>query len=130
MTSKEKGNMGENAVCGYLESYGYHIIERNFRIKGGEIDIIACNDEFIAFVEVKTRKKNSLVSAFDAVTFSKKKFIVRTASEYSCKFPLEYQPRFDIAEVIIEDNGCICEINYIENAFDTADYDYILVMCE
>ena len=129
MTSRETGNMGEDAVCGYLESHGYHIIERNFCIKGGEIDIIACNGEFIAFVEVKTRKKNSLVSAFDAVTFSKKKFIVKTASEYSCRFPLEYQPRFDIAEVIM-DNGCVSEINYIENAFDTADYDYTLVMCE
>lgn len=121
--------MGESAVCGYLETKGYHILERNFCIKGGEIDIIACNGEFIAFVEVKTRRKNSMVSAFDAITNSKKKFIIRTASAYSVRYPLQYQPRFDIAEVITEKNQ-VSEINYIENAFDTTDYDYTLIMCE
>ena len=129
MTSKEKGYMGEQAVCEELIRKGYNILERNFTVKGGEIDIIACNDEFIVFVEVKTRSKNSLVSAFEAVTASKKKFIVRTASAYSCKYPLKYQPRFDVAEVIIINNK-ISEINYIENAFDTTDYDYTLIMCE
>ncbi|MGN0607271.1 MAG: YraN family protein [Oscillospiraceae bacterium] len=129
MTNKETGSMGENAVCGYLEKKGYRILERNFRIKGGEIDIIACNDEFIAFVEVKTRKKNSMTDALDAVNYSKKKFIIRTASEYSCRNPLKYQPRFDIAEVITDKNTVV-RINYIENAFDTTDYGYTLIMCE
>ncbi len=126
MTSKEKGYLGENAVCKYLEERGYTILERNFCIKGGEIDIIARNDEFIAFVEVKTRKVKNL--AFDSITPNKKKFIIRTASQYSVKNPLKYQPRFDIAEVIA--NKEVTEINYIENAFDTTDYDYTLVMCE
>lgn len=129
MTSKETGNMGETAVCRYLESKGYRIVERNFRIKGGEIDIIACNDEYITFTEVKTRRRNSMVSAFEAITASKIRFIIRTASEYSQRFPLKYQPRFDVAEVITE-NNIVSEINYIENAFDTTDYDYTLVMCE
>lgn len=128
MTNKEKGYMGEDAVCEYLKAHGYEIVERNFCIKGGEIDIIARNDEFIAFVEVKTRRSNSLVSAFDAVTNSKKKCIIKTAAEYSFRFPLKYQPRFDIAEVIA-DNGSVSAVNYIENAFDTAGYDYTLVMC-
>ncbi len=121
--------MGETAVCRYLESKGYRIVERNFRIKGGEIDIIACNDEYITFTEVKTRRRNSMVSAFEAITASKIRFIIRTASEYSQRFPLKYQPRFDVAEVITENNS-VSEINYIENAFDTTDYDYTLVMCE
>lgn len=129
MTNKETGNMGENAVCDYLEKRGYSIVERNFRIKGGEIDIIACNSEFIVFTEVKTRKKNSLVNGMDAISSSKKKFIIRTAAGYSVKNPLKLQPRFDIAEVIT-DKGRITDINYIENAFDTTDYEYTLVMCD
>ena len=96
MTSKETGNMGETAVCRYLESKGYRIVERNFRIKGGEIDIIACNDEYITFTEVKTRRRNSMVSAFEAITASKIRFIIRTASEYSQRFPLKYQPRLTL----------------------------------
>lgn len=129
MTNKETGDMGENAVCSYLEKKGCFIIKRNFRIKGGEIDVIAHDGEFIAFVEVKTRKRNSMVNAFEAVNASKRKLIIKTASEYSCRFPLKYQPRFDIAEVITERNKII-EINYIENAFDTTDSGYTLVMCE
>ena len=49
MINKEIGNFGEMAVCKYLEKYGYTVLKRNYRIRGGEIDIIAYNSEIIAF---------------------------------------------------------------------------------
>ena len=54
--------MGESAVCRYLMQQGYTIRKRNYRIRGGEIDIIAQKGEILAFVEVKTRYVSETVS--------------------------------------------------------------------
>ncbi len=124
MTSGETGKLGEEKVCEYLSGQGYKITARNFRIKGGEIDIIAENDFYIVFVEVKTRKPDSAVTGFEAVTKRKKGLIIRAAAEYCIKYPSGLQPRFDIAQVIA-DRGKTLRIDYIENAFDTTGYNFI-----
>ena len=124
MTNHETGRAGEDSVCVYIEKMGYRIIVRNYRIKGGEIDIIAENDEYTAFVEVKSRKPDSLVSGLEAVNKRKQGHIIKTAFDYCCKNPDILQPRFDVAEVIIE-NGRIHSIDYIFNAYDTTGYNFI-----
>ena len=124
MTKTEIGKLGEESVCAYLIGQGYRIAERNYRIKGGEIDIIAENGDYIAFVEVKARKPDSLVTGFEAVNKRKQGLIIRTAVDYCCKHPNVLQPRFDVAEVII-DNGRVCSIDYITNAYDTTGYNII-----
>lgn len=124
MNKRAIGNIGEESVCDYLKAHGYHIAARNYTIRGGEIDIIAENGEYLAFVEVKSRKPDSMVSGFDAVNSRKKGLIIRTASDYCVRFPNELQPRFDVAEVTI-DHGIVLNIDYIINAFDTTGYDYI-----
>jgi len=124
MTKSEIGKLGEDFVCAYLINHGYKIIEKNYRIKGGEIDIIAADDFYIAFVEVKTRKPNSLVSGYEAINKRKKGLIIKTAADYCCKNPNTLQPRFDTAQVIF-DGRMICSIDYIKNAFDTTGYKFI-----
>lgn len=124
MNKTEIGNIGEESVCRYLIEQGYNIIIRNYRIRGGEIDIIAENSDYIAFVEVKSRKPDSMVSGFEAVNKRKKGLIIKTASDYCSKHPTELQPRFDIAEVIIK-NGRVLSIDYIQNAYDTTGYNFI-----
>ncbi|MDE6035489.1 MAG: YraN family protein [Ruminococcus sp.] len=124
MTRYETGKAGEDAVCVYLEERGYKIKVRNYRIRGGEIDIIAENDEYTVFVEVKSRKPDSLVSGLEAVNRRKQGHIIKTAFDYCCKNPDVLQPRFDVAEVIIE-NGRICSIDYISDAYDTTGYNFI-----
>jgi len=124
MTKSEIGKLGEDFVCAYLINHGYKIIEKNYRIKGGEIDIIAADDFYIAFVEVKTRKPNSLVSGYEAINKRKKGLIIKTAADYCCKNPNTLQPRFDTAQVIF-DGRRICSIDYIKNAFDTTGYKFI-----
>lgn len=124
MTRAETGRAGEAAVCAYLEKEGYSIAARNYRIKGGEIDIIAENGFYIAFVEVKTRRQDSLVSGFNAVNSRKKRLIIKTAADYCCKNPSTLQPRFDIAEVIMEE-GAVRSIDYIKNAYDTTGCKFI-----
>ena len=124
MKKSEIGKMGEDIVCDYLKNRGYTIIVRNYRIKGGEIDIIAKNDDFLAFVEVKTRKKDSLVTGFEAVNNRKKGLIIKTAADYCTKNPCMLQPRFDVAQVIIE-AGKLLDVDYIFNAYDTTGYNFI-----
>ncbi len=111
---KDTGKHGEDMVCEYLVNKGYEIVERNFSRLYGEIDIIAKNDNVIAFVEVKTRTKKSDYKAVLAVTKSKKDKLIKTAKLYLQDNKTTLQPRFDVAEVYLEDNG---DINYIENAF-------------
>ena len=124
MTKSETGKLGEESVCSYLLGMGYRIIARNYRIKGGEIDIIAENGDYIAFVEVKSRKPDSLVSGFEAVSKRKQGLIIKTAADYCLKHPNVWQPRFDVASVIIK-NGRVLSIDYVTNAFDTTGYNII-----
>ncbi len=125
MDKKELGNYGEKVVTFYLEKKGYTILSRNFCIKGGEIDIIATHGEYITFVEVKTRTPDFMTSGFDAVTKTKRKLIIKTAEMYTLKNPHDLQPRFDVAQVIIN-NKKVVGFNYIENAFDASDIQTML----
>lgn len=114
------GSEGEKRVAEFLRRRGFSIIKRNYLCRYGEIDIIAENQEFLLFVEVKTRKEQSLVSGAQAVDAFKQKRILLTANDYIAKTESEKQPRFDIAEVTVynkEDGNLGYRLNYIENAF-------------
>ncbi|MBE6879689.1 MAG: YraN family protein [Ruminococcaceae bacterium] len=120
-----KGKLGEDYTADYLMKNGYQIIARNYRKPCGEIDIIAVKDGFIAFVEVKTRKYRSLVSGIEAVNFRKKGKIIATADYYLAENGMEYQPRYDIAEVTVSntEKPYVIAFNYCEDAFDTTGYE-------
>lgn len=118
--SAEIGRIGEQMVADYLKRKGYIIFKRNFHSKYGEIDIVAEKPDIILFVEVKTRKKDSLVSPADAVDYLKRQKIVKTAEVFMGRAYLQSKVRFDIAEVIYrrDENGDLkFGLNYIENAF-------------
>lgn len=125
MTAKELGAYGERITAEYLEKNGYVILKRNFCVRGGEIDIIAQKGEFIAFVEVKTRAPDYMSGGFEAVNKRKQRLIIKAAEQYSYKYPHELQPRFDVAELII-DGYKLVGFDYIENAFDASGIMTIL----
>lgn len=124
MDNKQIGFMGEEIVAKALIEKGYTILKKNFCIRGGEIDIIAQIEDIIAFIEVKTRKAECLVSGISAVTRSKQRLIIKTAAAYMIKYPNNLQPRFDVAEVTLNCNN-VLGWEYIENAFDASGYDII-----
>ena len=115
------GKAGEDFVVQYLKSNGYIIIKRNWRdSRYGELDIVAENNDCIAFVEVKTRQKNSLVTGVEAVDIAKQQRTKNAANSFMRRLRTKLPPRIDVAEVTIIDeaNGVFqFEINYIENAF-------------
>lgn len=116
--TKQTGNLGEDYTVEYLCQNGYIIKERNFYAKCGEIDIIAQKGGILSFVEVKTRRKNPFERPCDAVTKAKQWKIMKTAAHYIESVKTNLQPRFDVAEVII-DTECLkpVSIHYIEHAF-------------
>ena len=89
----------------------------------GEIDIIAKNSEFIAFVEVKARNEKALERPAAAVTSAKRRKIIQTALIFLSEFEYDLQPRFDVCEITIDNRtNMLIELNYIENAFDTEGF--------
>lgn len=113
---KATGNFGEDLTEKYLRKKKYKILDRNYSCKYGEIDIIACNKQYILFVEVKTRSENYIYTPSEAVTKSKQLKLLKTATLYLKYNNFNLQPRFDVCEVFIFSNKKP-EINYIENAF-------------
>jgi putative endonuclease len=110
------GAVGEAYVSEMLKSKGYKIVGRNFRTRFGEIDIIASDDKYIIFVEVKTREKGSMVSPVEAVTKSKQRKLISAAKGFLSAHHVSLQPRFDVAA--LETSGKeIISVNYISNAF-------------
>ncbi len=115
MNNIEKGKLGENISVDYLIKNGYKILERNYRNKIGEIDIIALYDGILVFIEVKSRSNINYGYAFEAVNLKKQRKIINTSSIYIKSNGLgNYQLRYDIVEVYLTKNN---NINHIENAF-------------
>lgn len=118
----EAGRIGEDFVARVLENSGYEILFRNYRVRGGEIDIIARSGDTIAFVEVKTRSQGALVSGEEAITQRKKALIVRTAERFMAvhsELDGKTDGRFDVAAVEIN-NSRVVGMRYYEGAFDAS----------
>ncbi|MDR2817129.1 MAG: YraN family protein [Oscillospiraceae bacterium] len=118
MSNSKRGRLGEEFVVRHLEKNGFETVALNYHSKFGEIDIIAENDEYIVFVEVKTRRSGSMVRPAEAVNSSKIRKILGTVKSFLLERPdaRSLQPRFDVAEVVFEKG--LYTLNYIEAAFD------------
>ena len=99
------GSFGEDAAAAFLSKKGFTVIQRNFFCRLGEIDIIAEEGEYLAFVEVKLRKNADHGEAREFVTFSKQKRIIMAAKYWLSRHPTELQPRFDVVEVYAPDGA-------------------------
>ena len=99
------GSFGEDAAAAFLSKKGFTVIQRNFSCRLGEIDIIAEEGEYLAFVEVKLRKNADHGEAREFVTFSKQKRIILAAKYWLSRHPTELQPRFDVVEVYAPDGA-------------------------
>ncbi len=117
--AKVKGNYGERLVADALEKNHWTILERNFRSRFGEIDLIAAGKEYILFVEVKLRRTARFAEAREFVTKDKQRKLKATAEWYLTGHPTALQPRFDVVEVYAPDGAQTADpvIRYWQNAF-------------
>ena len=108
----EKGRLGEEMALSYFLERGYSLVTKNFRTKGGEVDLILEKDALLLFVEVKARFRSYLGAGLEAVTIKKQHRILKAAGEYLLLTNQFNRPlRFDVAEVTSKG------ITHVENAF-------------
>jgi len=110
---------GQQEAEAFLLAKGYKILERNYRVRGGEIDLIAQRKEYIVFIEVKLRSGVGYGYPRESVGAVKQRKIIKTAMQYIAVHGLDNQDfRFDVVEVLSRDKHV--EISHIENAFDAS----------
>ena len=115
---KALGEYGEDKACNYLLQNNYKIIERNFRCKNGEIDIIAIDIDKneLVFIEVKTRVTTKFGRPVEAVNFIKQDHILKSAKYYIYKNNIKNTPiRFDVIEIFVKNSAF--ETNHIKQIF-------------
>lgn len=115
MTNKQKGQLGEDIAVKFLRDREYEILRTNYRTRRAEIDIIARNNDYIVFIEVKYRESISYGYPLESVTVSKCAKI-RHAAEYYIlsEYGYELDVRFDVIEIL---NQGGLEINHLEGVF-------------
>ena len=115
MNKRKTGTEYEELAARWLTGKGFEILEKNYRCRIGEIDLIARDREYLVFCEVKYRRTKSAGSALEAVDTKKQKRLYRCAQQYVAahKIP-DAAARFDV--VAIEGH----EVCHIENAFEGA----------
>lgn len=113
---KNLGKLGEDLAVKFLSNNGYSIVDRNFLIRGGEVDIIATKEEMLVFVEVKTRVGLDFGLPEEAITPWKMQAIIKTAQFYHSSHPnLPKSLRVDLVAVEFDNNGVLKRIELIEN---------------
>ena len=113
MNKREAGSRYETYAAAYLKEKGYQIVERNFRSRAGEIDLIGREGRYLVFVEVKYRRDGQTGHPEEAVNVRKQNRIFRAAQYYPSlkKYPQDTPCRFDVLAV----EGT--EVRLIKNAF-------------
>lgn len=114
MNNIEKGKLGEEIALKYIISKGGKVIERNYRTKIGEVDLIVRLNGELVFVEVKSRSNINYGYPSESVNYKKKRKITNVAKYYIFDNSLEnLSIRFDVIEIYLNEK----KINHIVNAF-------------
>ena len=119
MRTQRIGDWGEAQAAAFLERLGYEVAARGYRTRYGEIDLIAVNDAYVVFVEVKTRRDASFAAAREFVDARKIERIRATAEMWLSEQETALQPRFDVIELYaphgVETKNP--DIRHLEDAF-------------
>jgi putative endonuclease len=119
-TREAPGHSGESLACRHLQAKGFEIVLRNFRCRSGEVDVVARDGAFTVFVEVKERHGQSHGEGFEAVTFGKRRRLIRAARIYAATRGLSDTPlRFDVVSIDWMEDAETPRIRHDEHAFDS-----------
>jgi putative endonuclease len=112
-----RGAWAEDLAVKHLESQGLEVLVRNYRIRGGEIDIVAREAELIVFIEVKQRANDQFGGALEAVTAKKMNLLRRAALHYLVQelHSDDLPCRFDL--VLVHGDAHLNRLEWLQNAF-------------
>ena len=112
------GRAGEEAAVRYLQKKGMRMVERNFRCRMGELDIVARDGPYLVFVEVRTVTGIAFGTAQESVDGKKKRKLRQVAMYYiQCNKAACQPARFDVVGVVMNQAGSVLRIDHIVNAF-------------
>lgn len=117
--SRRLGRWGENLAAKFLVGKGYRVLDRNWKCRFGELDLVAEGEGYLCFVEVKLRRTQRFGTGAEQVDQRKREKLRITAELYLQERPAVLQPRFDVIEVLAP-NGLGTKnpkIRHIEGAF-------------
>jgi putative endonuclease len=119
MDTLSRGKAAENLACDYLQARGLQLLHRNYRSKGGEIDLILQDTDSLVFVEVRYRRHSGFGSAAESVDWHKQSKLAACARHFLQAHPdtIRQPCRFDVVSV----NGSSNDIDWIQNAFIVAE---------
>jgi putative endonuclease len=114
------GRLGEGEAARHLKAEGYRILERNYRVKQGEIDLVAFRDGVLAFVEVRAQTQPSPIDALETITRRKQRRVIKAAQTYATVNKLgesDVALRFDVVTVLFDQGGRRVSVTHLEDAF-------------
>jgi len=120
LTSKQRiGNLAEDMACQYLLKQKMTLIQRNYRCRQGEIDLIMLDAAQLVFVEVRSRRSTKFGSGAETVDARKQRKLIATASHYLQKYDArsKQSSRFDV--ISINTSASDAQILWIKDAFQT-----------
>ncbi len=111
------GRRGEDVAADYMRENGYNIRDRNWSCRRGELDLVCSHGRDLVFVEVKTRKKGSMLRAAESLSPKQQAKLARAASIYLSMYNLWSRScRFDLVALEVDANDVTLE--HVQNAFD------------
>ncbi|MDD4032387.1 MAG: YraN family protein [Bacteroidales bacterium] len=109
------GSRGEGLACDFLISRGFLILERNWRHKKQEVDLIATDGQYLRIVEVKSRSLTGRIEPFEAVNKNKQNLLIKAAHAYVTQKKIDLEVRFDIVSIVFSNDNQ--QIDYFPDAF-------------
>jgi putative endonuclease len=111
----QTGIRGENLTADFLLNQGYELLDKNYRFKKYEIDLVLRDQSTLVFVEVKFRSTDMFCEPWKSVTRKKQQQIIQVANHYVQTKELDYEVRFDVVGIVASENGL--QIDHIQDAF-------------
>jgi len=117
--SGDLGRRGEKAALRYLRQHGYALLARNYKVSGGEVDLVMQDEESLVFVEVKTRRQEDYIDSEFLINQAKQHRIELAARHFAAKYRGQARPqRFDVV-VVLWPEGSEPEFRHYRHAFRT-----------
>lgn len=115
MITQEKGRIGEEKALSYLTAKGFKLVTRNYSCRRGEIDLIMRDQDYLVFIEVRSRKSSGFGGGIASITHIKKQKILKTASYYlmAHKIQNQFPLRFDVISIDSKPSS----ITWVKDAF-------------
>jgi putative endonuclease len=123
---RARGALGERIAARHLAAQGYEVLERNFRTRRGELDLIAADDQCIVFCEVKTRVAGGRAGparGIDAIGHAKRRRLRAMAGQWlrdrpaGSGRPVRPRLRFDAIGVTLSPSGALVSLEHVPDAF-------------